>query len=71
MFGRPLTTMMQSVPRPMALKLALWETYRIEIPVFDWQDNTIVRLSTQGYNTQAQMDLLVSALEKEAVFAQA
>ena len=58
------------VPRqdPMALKLALWETYRIEIPVFDWQDNTIVRLSTQGYNTQNQMDFLVSALEKEAVF---
>ncbi len=55
------------VPRidPMALKLALLERHRIEIPVFDWQENTIVRLSVQGYNTQSQMDALVEALAAE------
>ena len=52
------------VPRcdPMALKLALLNDYGIEIPCFDWQDHTIVRLSVQGYNTEQQLDLLVRAL---------
>jgi isopenicillin-N epimerase len=53
------------VPRtdPRALQAALMEQYRIEIPCFDWQDHTIVRVSAQGYNTQADMDLLVKALQ--------
>jgi isopenicillin-N epimerase len=52
------------VPRtdPKALQEALMERWRIEIPCFDWKDHTIVRLSVQGYNTPAQMDLLVEAL---------
>jgi isopenicillin-N epimerase len=44
------------------LKLDLYDKYRIEIPVFKWQDTCIVRLSVQGYNSKAQMDLLISAL---------
>ena len=52
------------VPRcdPMVLKLALLQDYGIEIPCFDWKDHTIVRLSVQGYNIQADMDRLVQAL---------
>jgi isopenicillin-N epimerase len=52
------------VPRcdPMALKLALLDDYGIEIPCYDWKENTIVRLSVQGYNTADQMDKLVKAL---------
>jgi isopenicillin-N epimerase len=49
---------------PMALKLALLEESNIEIPCFKWKEHTIVRLSVQGYNTQAQMDQLVVALRK-------
>ncbi|MCR6673946.1 aminotransferase class V-fold PLP-dependent enzyme [Devosia ginsengisoli] len=45
-----------------ALKLALYDRYRIEIPVFRWQDTCIVRLSVQGYNSRPQMDLLLDAL---------
>ncbi|MNT89933.1 hypothetical protein D3C72_2307490 [compost metagenome] len=45
-----------------ALKLALYDKYRIEIPVFRWQDTCIARLSVQGYNSRPQMDLLVDAL---------
>ena len=48
---------------PVALKLALLADYGIEIPVYDWQDRTIVRLSVQGYNTVAEMDRLVGALD--------
>lgn len=52
------------VPRcdPMVLKLALLTDFGIEIPCFDWRGHTIVRLSAQGYNTQADMDRLVAAL---------
>jgi isopenicillin-N epimerase len=46
----------------LAIKTALLEQYRIEIPVHEWQGHYIVRLSCQGYNTQAQMDVLVDAL---------
>lgn len=45
-----------------ALKLALYEKYRIEIPVFRWRDTCIVRLSVQGYNSRPQMDRLLDAL---------
>lgn len=52
------------VPRcdPAALKTRLYDDYQIEIPCFDWQDHTIARVSVQGYNTESQMDHLVTAL---------
>jgi isopenicillin-N epimerase len=52
------------VPRcePAALKQALLEDHRIEIPCYSWGLHTIVRLSVQGYNTAAEMERLVEAL---------
>ncbi|NOZ31497.1 MAG: aminotransferase class V-fold PLP-dependent enzyme [Alphaproteobacteria bacterium] len=52
------------VPRcdPLALQKGLMDNYSIEIPVFDWQGTTIVRLSVQGYNCADQCDLLLEAL---------
>lgn len=52
------------VPRtdPRALQAALMDNHGIEIPCFDWADNTIVRVSAQGYNNAGQMDKLVAAL---------
>jgi isopenicillin-N epimerase len=47
---------------PQVLHDTLLERYRIEIPVFKWQDRMIVRLSVQGYNGKPQMDLLLEAL---------
>lgn len=40
----------------------LFERYRIEMPVFKWQDHCIARLSVQGYNSRPQMDRLIAAL---------
>jgi isopenicillin-N epimerase len=42
----------------------LFERYRIEIPVFKWQDHHIARLSVQGYNSRPQMDKLIDALSE-------
>jgi isopenicillin-N epimerase len=47
---------------PVAIHDALLDRYNIEIPVFNWQDRSIVRLSVQGYNSKPQMDLLIEAL---------
>lgn len=47
---------------PLALHDTLLERYAIEIPVFNWQDRTIVRVSVQGYNSRPQMDVLLRAL---------
>jgi isopenicillin-N epimerase len=54
------------VPRtePQALQRRLLEENGIEIPCFDWQDHTIVRVSAQGYNTQADLDRLAEALAR-------
>jgi len=47
---------------PLELQRGLLARYGIEIPCFTWKEHTIVRVSAQGYNTQAQMDLLVTSL---------
>ena len=47
---------------PIALKQRLLDQFAIEIPCFNWQQNTVVRVSAQGYNSQSHMDLLVAAL---------
>lgn len=47
---------------PLELQRSLLGRYGIEIPCFNWQDHTIVRVSAQGYNTQGQMDALLQAL---------
>ena len=49
---------------PTELKKFLLEQYGIEIPVFNWLNHTIVRVSVQGYNKQKHMDYLVEALKK-------
>jgi isopenicillin-N epimerase len=51
------------------LQRTLNAKYGIEIPVFEWQGHHIARLSCQGYNTRAQMDLLIDALTEELALA--
>ena len=47
---------------PSNLKKRLWEEYQIEFPVFEWNGQEFVRVSIQVYNTQKDVDLLMSAL---------
>jgi isopenicillin-N epimerase len=57
---------MAHVPLPdgdaLALQRALWERYRIEIPIIAWKDKRYVRVSTHLYNTVEQLETLVVAL---------
>jgi isopenicillin-N epimerase len=47
----------------VTLKSRLYDEYKIEIPLTEWQDRQFIRISVQGYNTQEDIDVLVRALE--------
>jgi len=46
-----------------AWRKALWEKYRIEVPIVDRPEGLLIRVSTHFYNTEAEIDLLGSAVE--------
>ncbi len=58
---------MAAVPLPpvdcAALKARLYDSYRIEVPVFRWNNQPLVRVSCQAYNTLADVEALVSAIQ--------
>ena len=47
----------------VALKSRLYDEYRIEVPLVQWQDKQLIRISIQGYNSQDDVYELLSALE--------
>ncbi len=49
---------------PLPLKKELFERYRIEIPVFKLRDQVYLRLSTQAYVSQEDIDYLIQALQE-------
>ena len=50
------------LPDLQALKSRLYEQYRVEIPFIEWENRQFMRISVQGYNTQADIDRLVDAM---------
>ncbi|NWF65131.1 MAG: aminotransferase class V-fold PLP-dependent enzyme [Chloroflexi bacterium] len=46
-----------------ALKMRLYDDYRIEIPLLEWNEKKLIRLSVQGYNSRLDMERLLSALK--------
>lgn len=47
------------------LQRKLWEKYRIEVLMPEWEERRLIRVSCHLYNTREQVDLLVDALRKE------
>jgi isopenicillin-N epimerase len=45
-----------------ALKQRLWDEYRVEIPATRWGDTPCLRISVQGYNTQRDIERLVTGV---------
>lgn len=50
------------VPDTPTFKAALYDRYRVEVPFTEWGGRPFVRISIQGYNTQADCAALVMAL---------
>lgn len=46
------------------LKSRLYDEYKIEVPLTQWQDRQFIRVSIQGYNTMEDVNALVGALNK-------
>ena len=44
------------------LKERLYDDYRVEIPLIEWNGNRLIRISVQGYNTKRDVDTLIRAL---------
>jgi isopenicillin-N epimerase len=57
---------MAAFPLPLcdagALQRRLYEEYRVEVPIIDWNGRQLVRVSVQGYNTPGDVGALVQAL---------
>jgi len=47
---------------PAVLKSRLYDDYRIEIPVYSWNDLNLIRVSIQGYNSKKDVNHLLKAL---------
>jgi isopenicillin-N epimerase len=45
------------------LKARLYDEYRVEIPVFPWEEHHIVRASFAAYNTHDDLERLIAALK--------
>jgi len=52
------------VNNEQALKDTLLETYKIEIPLFTWQEKTLLRFSFNAYNDEHDADVLIGALKE-------
>ena len=59
LFSIPLRT-----SNPIKLKHILYSDYKIEIPVTEQNGNYFLRYSVQGFNSQADLDVLYSALQQ-------
>ena len=45
------------------LKSRLYDEYKVEVPLIQWQNRQFVRISVQGYNSQEDLNKLVKALQ--------
>jgi isopenicillin-N epimerase len=46
------------------LQRRLYDEYRIEAPVIEWNGRQLLRVSIQGYNTPEDVDALIRALDE-------
>jgi isopenicillin-N epimerase len=59
---------MASIPLPIedadAFKKKLLDSYRIQVPVFNWEGNFYLRYSIQAYNIKSDLEKLLSAVKE-------
>jgi len=46
----------------VSLKKSLYDEYRVEVPLIDWNNRKFVRISVQGYNTPEHLEALYAGL---------
>jgi isopenicillin-N epimerase len=63
-FTQLATTFLPDSVDADALKRRLWDEFRVEVPVMQWNGRKLLRLSVQAYNTEADADRLIEALKR-------
>ena len=48
----------------LQFKTRLYDKYRIEAPVHEWNEKKLIRISIQGYNTEEDVKALINALKR-------
>ena len=48
----------------LKFKTRLYDKYRIETPVHEWNEKKLIRISIQGYNTEEDIKALINALKR-------
>jgi isopenicillin-N epimerase len=48
----------------VTLKSLLYDEFKIEVPLINWNSYKMIRVSVQGYNTEEDTDKLINALEE-------
>jgi len=46
-----------------SIKQRLYDKFRVEIPFITWNDRNFIRISIQGYNSGADVDILIDGLQ--------
>jgi|TARA_B110001454_G_scaffold166574_1_gene156462 isopenicillin-N epimerase len=59
-----MATILFPIDDTVAFKKTLYNDYQIEIPVMAHNENTVFRISIQGYNSEADVDHLINSLEE-------
>jgi selenocysteine lyase/cysteine desulfurase len=47
---------------PELLRGRLFEEHRVEVPVYEWEDRSLLRVSVGSYTNECDLDRLVTAL---------
>ena len=47
----------------VSLKARLYDQFRIEVPLIEWNGRKFMRLSVQAYNSQEDIDVLLEGLK--------
>lgn len=61
-FSQMVSVILPNPIQPDALQSILYDRYRIEVPLFIWNDIPVMRISIQVYNCAEDIDYLVSTL---------
>ena len=62
-FGQMVSAQLPDSVDIAALKITLYEEYRIEVPLIEWNGRKLIRVSIQGYNTVEDVDRLITSLK--------
>ena len=51
-------------PDPDPLQRRLYDEYRVEVPVYEWEGTTLLRVSIGPYNDESDLERLAEALKE-------